>query len=131
MPPDASFRDFVLDQLRGVRGTTARRMFGGRGIYAGGVMFGLVAADVLYFKADESNRPDYEEHGSAPFTYAGKSRTVALSYWRVPEEVLEDPDELAVWARKACDVALKRRAAAAAKARRRVPDVAAVRSRRR
>ena len=51
----ASFRDFVLDQLSEVPALSARAMFGGLGLYSGDVFFGLVAADVLYFKVDNIN----------------------------------------------------------------------------
>jgi DNA transformation protein and related proteins len=117
--PDPSFKDYVLDQLRDVGGVGARAMFGGFGIYKGGVMFGLIAADELYFKVDDSNRPDYEARKSQPFVYDGKNKPVSMSYWRVPEDVLESPDDLKSWAMKAYDVALKNRKIPAPKPRRR------------
>jgi len=59
-----SFRDFVLDQLSGVRHVRARAMFGGIGLYMDDIFFGILAADVLYFKVGETNRPDYDAAGS-------------------------------------------------------------------
>jgi TfoX N-terminal domain len=41
------FRDFVLDQLSAIRDVRTRAMFGGIGIYAGDVFFGLIASDVI------------------------------------------------------------------------------------
>jgi DNA transformation protein len=49
---------------------TSRAMFGGFGIYRNGLMFALVADDQLYAKVDASNKADYEEAGSQPFTPA-------------------------------------------------------------
>ena len=118
---DVFFPDYVLEQLAPFGGVTARAMFGGNGLYKGGVMFGLISDGELYFKVDDVNRPDFEAKKSQPFTYEARGRTVALSYWFVPEDVIEDADDLRAWAAKAYDAALKGRkdAAAKPKARRR------------
>ena len=115
---DTSFKDYVLDQLRAVGGTGARAMFGGFGIYKGGVMFGLIASDELFLKVDDTNRPDYEARQCKPFVYEGKNKPISMSYWRIPDDVLEDPDELKAWAMKAYDVALKNKKAPKAQPRR-------------
>ena len=117
--PDASFKEYVIDQLRDFGGAGARAMFGGFGIYKGGVMFGLIADDELYFKVDDTNRPDYETRKSKPFVYEGKGKPISMSYWRVPDDVLEDTDQLKAWALKAHDVAFKKRATPLAQPRRR------------
>lgn len=79
-----------------------RRMFGGAGIYAGERMFALEADGEIYLKADASTAPEFEREGCAPFVYETKDgRRTVMSYWRLPERLLEDPDELAAWARKA------------------------------
>jgi DNA transformation protein and related proteins len=81
---------------------TVRRMFGGAGIYADGVMFALLADDIIYLKADDRTVPDFERERSAPFSYGNKNGTrVAMSYWRLPDRLYDDPDELAAWARQA------------------------------
>jgi DNA transformation protein len=91
-----SFRQFVLDQLAGVN-VTSRSMFGGVGLYSGDVFFGIIAADVLYLKVDESNRHMFEQSGMKPFKpYSG--RTVTMKYYAVPLEVLESAAELEHWA---------------------------------
>ena len=107
------FRDFVLDQLAGVRELRSKRMFGGLGLYSGERFFGIVAADELFFKVGDENRSAYEAAGSEPFRPVA-ARPVSMSYWRVPIEVLEDPAELRVWAQDAIRAA---DAAAAAKPR--------------
>ena len=98
------FRDFVLDQLARVPDLSSKRMFGGIGLYSGERFFGIVAADELFFKVDDSNRAAYEAAGSEPFRPV-LDRPVSMSYWRVPLEVLEDPAELAAWAKAAVRVA--------------------------
>ena len=54
------FVAFVVESLRPLGPVSARRMFGGHGIFLDGVMFGLIADDQLYLKADEENRAAYE-----------------------------------------------------------------------
>ena len=96
------FRDFAVDQLRGVPQLRAKRMFGGIGLYSGERFFGILAADELFLKVDDANRAAYEAAGSEPFRpLADRKRTVSMSYWRVPIEVLEDPAELTSWAKDA------------------------------
>ena len=92
-----AFRDFVLDQLARVPQLRWKAMFGGVGIYSAEAFFGIVAADELFFKADHTNRAEYEAAGSEPFRPVA-GRPVTMSYWRVPLEVLEDSGELATWA---------------------------------
>ena len=104
MRVSGNVRDFVLDQLAGLEGLRARAMFGGVGLYAGEVFFGIVAADVLYFKVDDSTRAEDEAAGSKPFKpYADRAMT--MPYYAVPVDVLESAPTLIVWARRAVAVA--------------------------
>ena len=110
MRVSASFRDFVLDQLSGVDALRARAMFGGVGLYADDVFFGILAADVLYFKVDDTNRRGYETAGSSPFKpYA--DRAMSMPYYNVPIGVLEDAVTLGEWAARAVKVAKTARSA--------------------
>ncbi len=101
------FCDHMLDLLSHIDGISARAMFGGFGLYKGGVMFALIADDVLYYKTGPNNQPDFEDAGSEPFTYGGKSKPIQMSYWQVPEDVLENQDDLQQWTLKAYDAAPK------------------------
>ncbi len=79
-----------------------RRMFGGAGIFVDGRMIGLVSRDVIYLKADAETIPSFEHEGVAPFSYATKNGEHKLtSYWRMPDRLYDDPEELARWARAA------------------------------
>lgn len=90
-----------------------RRMFGGRGIFADGVMFALETGGLVYLKADDALARDMAERGATPFSYSTKdgTRTIA-SYWQVPETAMDDTDDLAALARRSLLFAL---AASAAK----------------
>src|SRR3990172_1070599 len=94
-----SFQEFVLDQLRGLDGVVCRSMFGGHGLYQGEVFFGILHKGRLYFKTDAASRPVYLEQGMAPFQ--PNSKQTLKSYYEVPVEVMEAPDQLCEWARRA------------------------------
>jgi DNA transformation protein len=107
--PDSDFLAHILDLLSPWGGVTARKMFGGYGIYRQGTMFALIADDELYFKVDARNRPTFEAAGMRPFTYEGKSKPIAMSYWRAPPDALDESSTLIELARGALDAALRSR----------------------
>ncbi len=92
-----AFRDYVKDILAPFGAITIRAMFGGYGIYDEACMFALIANNELYFKADPQARLYFQEFESEPFVYYSKGRPVALSYWKVPPDILENHDELSKW----------------------------------
>jgi len=104
MRSSSAFRDFALDQLSGVPGVTARAMFGGIGLYAGDVFFGIIASDILYLKVDDSNRAKYEAAGSRAFRPFA-DRAMVMPYYEVPVGVLESADALAAWAEASVRIA--------------------------
>ena len=116
--------DFIRDLFAPFGPVTVRRMFSGAGIFADGLMFGLIVRDVIYLKTDDSNRADFEREGCAPFTYtrgrkSGRPSEHALPYWRLPERLYDDPEELAVWARRAHAAAERKKLAPRPKGKRR------------
>ena len=84
------FPDYVIEQLGAFGSVSARPMFGGNGLYKAGVMFAIIFDGELYFKVDDSNRADFEAEKSEPFVYVARGRPITLSYWFVPEDVVED-----------------------------------------
>jgi DNA transformation protein len=106
--------EFIHELFAQFGPVTVRRMFSGAGIFRDGLMFGLVIRDVIYLKVDETNAAEFEREGSTPFTYtrgrtSGRPRQHALPYWRLPERLYDEPDELAVWARRAFAVAERKK----------------------
>jgi DNA transformation protein and related proteins len=108
MPVSAAYREFALEQLGRVVPVTARSMFGGVGIYSDGLFFALLDDDTLYFKADDSNRPDFEAAGMGPFRPFGDD-THVMQYYEVPAELLEEPELLRGWVEKAMAVARRKK----------------------
>jgi DNA transformation protein len=106
-PARNEFADYVLELMAGWAPVSARRMFGGHGLYREGLMFALIADDQLYFKTDAANAAQFERAGSRPFVYESKERTVQMSYWSAPEGCLESPAEMGEWCQSAYAAALR------------------------
>jgi DNA transformation protein and related proteins len=106
--------EFIRELFGPFRPVTVRRMFGGAGISADGLTFALVFDGAIYLKVDEASIPDFQREGSRPFVYTrakspGKIGRASLAYWRLPERLYDDPDELAVWAARALSIAERKK----------------------
>jgi len=111
MVASASFAELLREQLAPLGRMTMRRMFGKTGVFCDGLMLGMVRDDTLYFRVDEGNRAAFKEaEAFPPLNYAKKGGTIDLSFWRAPERLFDEPDELVAWARAA--LAAARRVAA-------------------
>jgi DNA transformation protein len=105
------YREFVADAFSAFGEVQIRPMFGGAGIYRDGLMFGLISSqEGVYLKADDASRVRFEAEGLEQFAPEMPGRpAIAMLYWRVPDRLLEDGDELAEWARAAFGVAFRTR----------------------
>src|SRR6266700_6395554 len=113
-----SFAEFLREQLAPLGRITMRRMFGKTGVFCDGLMLGMVRDNTLYFRVDEENRAVFKEAESfQPLDYEMKGRAIDLSFWRAPERLFDEPDELVTWARAALAAARR----VAAKSQRTVP----------
>jgi DNA transformation protein and related proteins len=98
---------YLLELLAPLGPVSARRMFGGVGLFHNGTMFGLIAREELFLKVGDANRPAYETAGETAFTYDTKDGTHTLgSYWRCPPELLDDAETFQAWARQAVEAAI-------------------------
>ena len=119
MAVNQDFLKYVLEQLAGLGQVIARPMFGGVGLYHGGQIFGLIFGDTLYFKVDDSNRPDFEARGMGRFRPYADRPQLSMTYYEVPADALEDADECVVWGRKSAAIAAAAPKGAARRRRRR------------
>jgi DNA transformation protein len=102
MVASQGFAEFLREQLAPLGRVTLRRMFGKTGLFCDQVMFAVVAEDTLYFRVDDHNRAEFKEaEASPPLSYEKKGQVIDLSFWRAPERLLDEPDELVIWARSA------------------------------
>jgi|SRR5690606_14232196 len=105
-----SFHEFVKELFGGLGPVQIKRMFGGAGGYADGVMFLLLADDAIYLKADDALKAELRAEGCGPFVWEPQSGPRAgekldLGYWRLPYSALDDPDEAVIWGWKALTIA--------------------------
>jgi DNA transformation protein and related proteins len=110
MARSSEFVEFVLESIQPLGGVSARRMFGGWGIYKDGVMFAVIAYDTLYLKVDDGNRQAYEAADLPYFTYGDKGRSIRMPYCEAPSDGFDDPEILRAWARDAFAAALRSKA---------------------
>jgi DNA transformation protein len=102
-PDSDTFRDFILDQLRGLDSVLCKPMFGGHGLYQGDRFFGILYKGRLYFKVAEAAKRTYIEAGMKPFT-PYKSKTLT-SFYEVPPDVVESLPQMTDWVRDAIKAA--------------------------
>jgi DNA transformation protein len=110
MPQSAATLAFAVELFSGMGHVEARRMFGGAGLYARGVMFALVDDEVIYLKVDEALKADLATLAARPWVYTLSKGPKAgipqeTSYWSVPEAALDDPHEACAWGLRSLGVA--------------------------
>jgi DNA transformation protein and related proteins len=108
--------EFIRELFAPFGPVTVKNMFGGAGVWSDGLMFALVFDGAIFLKVDETSIPDFEREGSRPFEYTrakspGRVGRASLSYWRLPERLYDDPDELAAWAGRALAIAQRKKIA--------------------
>ena len=99
------FVEYLLELFQPFGEVKVKSMFGGFGIFRRDLMFGLVADDTLYLKVDEKSRSEFQSKGLSPFVYKMKGKECTMPYYQAPDEAMEDPEEMAQWAKKAYDAA--------------------------
>ena len=111
MTASTGFAEFLREQLAPLGHITLRRMFGKTGVFCDKLMLAMVLDNTLYFRVDDGNRATFQEAASfPPLNYRKQGGTIDLAFWRAPERLLDEPDELVDWARAA--LAAARRVAA-------------------
>ena len=108
MPNSKAFVAHVLELGGGAFALAARPMFGGHGIYADGIIVGIVIDDTLYLKTDDTNRAEFTALGLEAFVYSTKEgERHAMSYLRAPDDALESAPAMRPWLRSALGASLR------------------------
>ena len=91
---------WFLELMAAAGEMSARRMFGGTGLYADGLMIALEADGTLYLKTDDHSRARFDDAGGVPFVFEAKSRgrTITTHYLTPPDEALDSADAMRPWA---------------------------------
>jgi DNA transformation protein len=95
----SEFSDYLKELFEQFGPIQARKMFGGHGLFHEGLMFGLVADETLYLKADKINASDFESLGLGQFEYEKAGKIIKMSYYLAPDDIFDDREEAALWAR--------------------------------
>ena len=98
MAVSADYLAYVLEQLARVEAVSSRRMFGGAGLYSHECFFGLIAEDTLYLRVDDANRARFTARGMGRFRPYADRPGLSMNYYETPADVLENPEELGMWA---------------------------------
>ena len=102
------YLDYLHDLFSAFAPVTTRAMFGGHGVYRDGVIIAIVIDEAVYLKVDGETRAAFEAAGCEPFMYEAKGKAVPMSYWSVPEDALDSPQEFRPWAQRAWEAALRK-----------------------
>lgn len=105
MSLNPKFKLFVEELFAPLGQIRVRKMFSGGGIYCDGVMFGLISRETIYLKVDKTTIPAFKTEGSEPFVYKSRSKLVEMSYWRLPNRLLDETDEVIDWAQISLNIA--------------------------
>ncbi len=99
--------DHALELMQGLGGVTAKRMFGGFGLFKDELMLAIWLGEQLYFKVDAQTAPDFDALDLPPFTYEAKGKRASLSYRLSPPQAHDDAEVMLQWARAAWGCALR------------------------
>jgi DNA transformation protein len=108
----------IEEMFAGLGEVSVKRMFGGQGVYHGGLIVAVVFEGEMLLKADDETHGLFEAAGARRWTYEGQAgKSTAMPYWSIPDEAYDDPDQMAIWTRRAYEAALRRPAKPVKKAR--------------
>jgi DNA transformation protein len=113
------FAQYCCELMATVGPCRAKRMFGGWGISTDGLTIAIVAdlgqGDILWIKADDVSRAQFEAAGCERFIYEAKGKPMGMNYYSAPADAMESPALMAPWASLAFQSALVAANAKAAK----------------
>jgi len=104
---EQEFVTYVVDIMQCIGPVESKRMFGGHGLFLGGLMFALISDDTLYLKTDDEQKSHFTDLELPTFEYLKQGKIFKLAYYQAPETALEESEEMATWANRAYEVALK------------------------
>ena len=93
---------YLRERLATLGTITTRRRVGAVGVVCDGLMVGILADGGLFFRVDAGNRAAFERARFGPaLGYTRQGRRIELAYLRVPDRLIDDPEEFLGWARSA------------------------------
>ena len=106
MPTDSEIAQRLLARLAPLP-VASRRLFGLQGLYLDGQYFGFVTDGAVYFRTDIESRAGYLARGMTAYQPTNRPRgpkTVDRNF-TVPQDALDDEQQLKAWALRAAEAA--------------------------
>jgi DNA transformation protein len=97
----------IEEMFQSVGPVTIKKMFGGLGIYARGVIIAIETAGEIFLKADSLSASKFAAAGARQWRYDGKAKPVHMPYWTIPDDAFDDPDIMGQWVKLALEAGLK------------------------
>lgn len=97
----SSLAGYVTEQLRFLGPISNRPIFGAIGIFIEDRLLGIVADDGLYLHTGPVNRDDYAARGCRQFKPYPNAFDLTTDHHAVPEDVIDDVEQLKVWGERA------------------------------
>ena len=94
-----TYLSFLVDQLSNFGPFETKKMFGGVGFFRDGLMFAMLGGDTFRLKVDAENQAAFVARGMQPYHSTKKGK--GMPYWAVPQDIIEDREELTKWATQA------------------------------
>lgn len=79
-------------------------------MYAGGIIFALVDDDLVYIKADDVSKAAFIAVGCRAFAPFADRPSYTMSYYSLPDEAVDDREELLKWARLGVEAGVRAKA---------------------
>jgi DNA transformation protein and related proteins len=103
----SSLASYVTEHLAFLGRISNRAIFGGVGIFIDERLLGIVINDLLYLHTDKGNIDDYLSRGMEQFKPYPNAFDLTTDHHRVPQEIVEDPEQLKEWGRRSLTAAIE------------------------
>jgi DNA transformation protein len=103
----SSLASYVAEQLAPLGRISSRAIFGGVGVFIDERLLGIVIAEKLYLHTDKSNLDDYVARGMPQFKPYPNAFDLTTDHHEVPQEVVNDPEQLKTWGERALNAAVE------------------------
>lgn len=103
----SSLASYVAEQLAPLGRISSRAIFGGVGVFIDDRLLAIVMGEKLYLHTDKSNLDDYVSRGMQQFKPYPNAFDLTTDHHEVPQDVVNDADQLKVWGERALNAAIE------------------------
>jgi DNA transformation protein len=96
----SSLATYVTEHLAFLGRISNRAIFGGIGIFIEERLLGIVINECLYLHTGATNISDYVSRGMEQFKPYPNAFDLTTDHHRVPQEIIDDPEQLKEWGKR-------------------------------